>query len=295
MGKIDAGYKYTSENIEKMFYSGQRVSKNDFVILEESEVFNLYSSVIDKIYTVTFDAGDGTFDDGTKIKTAKIKYMEKIIFPNAKYSNLNFKTWQVNDVDFIGSKYLFDDDVTFKATFEERRSGGGDRGGSGSGGGGGSGGPSNQVPIIPVTYINQVKFIYAILDSERVSWNYDPITNSFKLNTDKNNETPVALNGFYLINNMAYNITGGNLNNVPTTETYYFDAFGTMITGWIHTIDNKWYYCEAEKNKREGQMVFGWYKVQGKWYYFAPDGSMLINTITPDGYLVGADGAWIQQ
>ena len=294
LGKIDAGYKYTSENIEKTFYSGQRVSKNDFVILEESEVFNLYSSVIDKIYTVTFDAGDGTFDDGTKIKTAKIKYMEKIIFPNAKYRNLNFKTWQVNNVDFIGSKYLFDDDVTFKATFEERRSGGGGTGGSGGGGGGGSGGPSNQVPIIPVTYINQVKFINAILDSERVSWHYDPISNSFKLNTDKNNETPVALNGFYLINNMAYNISGGNLNNVPTTETYYFDEFGTMITGWIHTIDNKWYYCEAEKNKREGQMVFGWYKVQGKWYYFAPDGSMLINTITPDGYLVGADGSWVE-
>ena len=41
-------------------------------------------------------------------------------------------------------------------------------------------------------------------------------------------------------------------------------------------------------------MVFGWYKVQDKWYYFMPDGSMLANSLTPDGYFVGADGAWIQ-
>ena len=29
-------------------------------------------------------------------------------------------------------------------------------------------------------------------------------------------------------------------------------------------------------------------------YYFGPDGYMLANTTTPDGYLVNADGAWVQ-
>ncbi len=40
-------------------------------------------------------------------------------------------------------------------------------------------------------------------------------------------------------------------------------------------------------------MVFGWRKIQDKWYYFTPEGSMLVNTVTPDGYHVGADGACI--
>ena len=67
-----------------------------------------------------------------------------------------------------------------------------------------------------------------------------------------------------------------------------------MITGWVNTTDNKWYYLETVKTEREGMMVFGWYKVQDKWYYFMPDGSMLANSLTPDGYFVGADGAWVQ-
>ena len=52
---------------------------------------------------------------------------------------------------------------------------------------------------------------------------------------------------------------------------------------------------ENVKTAREGMMVFGWYEIQGKWYYFTADGSMLENSVTPDGYFVGSDGAWIQQ
>ncbi|WP_278144947.1 hypothetical protein [Lacrimispora saccharolytica] len=39
-----------------------------------------------------------------------------------------------------------------------------------------------------------------------------------------------------------------------------------------------------------------WYqsKESGRWYYMGSDGYMIVNTITPDGYAVGADGAWIQ-
>jgi serine-type D-Ala-D-Ala carboxypeptidase (penicillin-binding protein 5/6) len=33
---------------------------------------------------------------------------------------------------------------------------------------------------------------------------------------------------------------------------------------------------------------------EGNWYYLGPDGVMLTNTKTPDGYRVGADGVWIQ-
>lgn len=37
-----------------------------------------------------------------------------------------------------------------------------------------------------------------------------------------------------------------------------------------------------------------WKEIDGKQYYFGADGYMLSNTTTPDGYQVGADGAWIE-
>lgn len=37
----------------------------------------------------------------------------------------------------------------------------------------------------------------------------------------------------------------------------------------------------------------GWTWVDGKCYYFTPDGYCLMNTQTPDGYTVDASGAWI--
>lgn len=43
-------------------------------------------------------------------------------------------------------------------------------------------------------------------------------------------------------------------------------------------------------------LVNTWYQssVSGKWYYMGSDGYMLVDTITPDGYAVGEDGAWVQ-
>lgn len=35
-----------------------------------------------------------------------------------------------------------------------------------------------------------------------------------------------------------------------------------------------------------------WVKSKEKWYYLGTDGVMLKDTTTPDGYQVGADGAW---
>ena len=48
-----------------------------------------------------------------------------------------------------------------------------------------------------------------------------------------------------------------------------------------------------------GHMYTGWHQISGKWYYFSTVaggqlGAMLSNTTTPDGFQLGADGAWIQ-
>ena len=39
-------------------------------------------------------------------------------------------------------------------------------------------------------------------------------------------------------------------------------------------------------------MGTGWKQLNGNWYYFQSDGSLLKNGITPDGYKVNKDGIW---
>ena len=66
---------------------------------------------------------------------------------------------------------------------------------------------------------------------------------------------------------------------------YYFDSTGYMVTGWVK-IENAWYYLSE-----------GGARVENAWvgnYYVGKEGVMAVNTWTPDGYYVGADGAWIQ-
>lgn len=68
---------------------------------------------------------------------------------------------------------------------------------------------------------------------------------------------------------------------------YYLGADGIMATGWIQ-LSGIWYYLNSD-----GAMATGWILDGGKWYYLYPDGAMAVDTRTPDGYAVGADGAWI--
>ena len=53
---------------------------------------------------------------------------------------------------------------------------------------------------------------------------------------------------------------------------------------WEH-IGGKWYYFLSDGYMAENTWVEN--------YYVGSDGAMLVNTITPDGYHVEADGAWI--
>jgi len=67
-----------------------------------------------------------------------------------------------------------------------------------------------------------------------------------------------------------------------------------MQVGW-QLIDNIWYYFEPTAGYTQGSMkVTGWVEIEGKFYYLGEDGKMLVNTTTPDGKKVGADGAMIQ-
>ena len=73
-------------------------------------------------------------------------------------------------------------------------------------------------------------------------------------------------------------------------ETYYFDKNGIMQTGW-QKIGEAWYYF-----RNSGEMVRDeWVQDRpgGPWYYLTETGRMARNTVTPDGYRVGDDGAML--
>ena len=74
---------------------------------------------------------------------------------------------------------------------------------------------------------------------------------------------------------------------------YYLDTAGLMKTGWLQDVDGKWYFLDTAKGIQEGKMLTGWNWIDGYCYYFdIQSGALLVNTTTPDGYKVNADGKW---
>ncbi|WP_252224075.1 N-acetylmuramoyl-L-alanine amidase family protein [Clostridium sp. ZBS2] len=68
---------------------------------------------------------------------------------------------------------------------------------------------------------------------------------------------------------------------------YFMQGSGAMKTGWIND-NGTWYYTNAS-----GAMQTGWLNDNGTWYYLDGSGKMLSNT-TVNGYVLGANGAWIR-
>ncbi len=110
------------------------------------------------------------------------------------------------------------------------------------------------------------------------------------MNINNNGQTTQAKNGFYTVHFVVTQKTNEIETKISASNTYYFDAEGNMTTGWVKTVENKWYFFENAKTIDEGKMIVGWKKIQNDWYYFTEDGSMLVSTTTPDGYTVGSDG-----
>lgn len=134
--------------------------------------------------------------------------------------------------------------------------------------------------------------------------------------TDSNNGTStVKANQWVTVNGKwQYNDASGNpIKNTwfydrGYGQTYYLDAQGNMVTGWLYK-DSKWYYLDNSGAKRTGWQLVGgeWYyldsagvmktgwlkDLDGKWYYLKANGAMAKNT-TIDGYKLGSNGAWIR-
>ena len=69
---------------------------------------------------------------------------------------------------------------------------------------------------------------------------------------------------------------------------YYLNKSGAMQTGWVKE-NGTWYYLN-----QSGSMETGWFTVSDKWYYANESGALAINTTTPDGYTVNANGEWVE-
>ena len=61
------------------------------------------------------------------------------------------------------------------------------------------------------------------------------------------------------------------------------------LAGWEKDNVGWWYKHQDGTYTREN-----WEQIEGKYYYFDGNGYMLHDTKTPDGYMVGSDGAWIE-
>ena len=98
-------------------------------------------------------------------------------------------------------------------------------------------------------------------------------------------KSPVSGKWYYLDEKNGDMQTGWKLVN---QKWYYMDLVnGDMKADWL-LINQKWYYMDPVN----GDMKTGWQMVKGIWYYLTKTGAMAENTITPDGYKVGKDGAW---
>ena len=99
-----------------------------------------------------------------------------------------------------------------------------------------------------------------------------------------------------------------------TGSWYYLRDNGAMKKGWIQ-LSGIWYYLGTA----DGRMAVGWQSIGQKWYYLNPAepvpvpatdpstgqtvqstegqlpyGAMYQNRKTPDGFMTGADGAWME-
>lgn len=106
----------------------------------------------------------------------------------------------------------------------------------------------------------------------------------------KHNDGSYTSNGWEKINGVWYRFDNSGWMQtgwVKDGSWYYLDSSGAMKTGWLKD-NGSWYYLDSL-----GAMKTGWMKVSGKWYYAYSSGALAINTTTPDGYRVNANGEWI--
>ena len=107
----------------------------------------------------------------------------------------------------------------------------------------------------------------------------------------KHNDGSYTSNGWEKIDGVWYHFDSSGWMQTGWVKDngswYYLGDSGAMKTGWLKD-NGSWYYLDGS-----GAMKTGWFTVSGKWYYAYSSGALAINTTTPDGYRVNANGEWV--
>lgn len=134
-------------------------------------------------------------------------------------------------------------------------------------------------------------------------------TGAYKKFVDSNGTTVTGwqeINGtWYYFNpeNYSYAVTG-TVAEIGGYK-YSFDENGHMLTGWKKEADGYWYLYNSDLNMQipYGAARTGWVQSSptSPWYFLNdgriegyPQGAMLVNGTTPDGFTVNENGEWIQ-
>lgn len=104
---------------------------------------------------------------------------------------------------------------------------------------------------------------------------------------------------YYRTDENGYMKMGWFQDNADGGRWYYLNPQqggpqGAMRTGWVQD-QGMWYFLDPRIGGPRGAMLTGWQWIDGRCYYLDParGGAMAVSCTTPDGYRVGADGAWL--
>ena len=192
-------------------------------------------------------------------------------------------------------------------------------GGSGDGGHSSSGDDHTPAGTVDDPYVVRVHGNWVHMDPNNT---YEPISQPVPegatpvTNPEWHQWKFMLTNNTMLFNRWAYIRNPYAVGDQPKEGWFYFNNDGIMQYGWhLDDQDGKWYYLDPAT----GEMLLGWREIGGKWYYFNPTapvqtwdyneatggwtfngstsrpyGSMYQNEMTPDGYQVDENGAWVQ-
>lgn len=268
---------------------------NDEATITLTDDLDLYANWLPG-HTITFLGDGGVYDEGkTSYTQVVINDRDAVLISNRfTKSGYTFAGWTNGESIFSDNENIgkITTDISLTATWNKNRSGGGP-GGGGGGGGGGRSALQNGTPLastqtklatsfasVPVSQSTKENTTWTTGTNGK--WQLTIITPTGQIEAVKNSWASIV---------SQINVNGQML---PVDDRYYFDETGSMVTGWLEDAAMTKYYLDPSATAEQGKMVRGWKQIDGSWYYFNPTGTLLTNSTTPDGALVGADGKWMQ-
>lgn len=87
---------------------------------------------------------------------------------------------------------------------------------------------------------------------------------------------------------------GGWFTDPADKKKYYINDDGMIFSGWKQ-INGIWYFFNTVHDGTfGGALVSKWQWIDGYCYLFDAEGKMYANTTTPDGFVVNANGQWME-